>query len=373
MSGVPLRTRPLREWPERTAALCLHCAEAIASTPLPAVKYYDQQDDKYWVYGYFCRPCCALAHVSELSSTDTARCMLWTQTVLRSVFGVVGPLRAAPPREALAKFGGKLSLAEFYGEDGTVFKAIHAPPFVTFAMYAEVTRKASDGAPVDVSEVKVLRRPAQRTDPVAVADPTDKPPLILEYLAARGALTLKPPTASATTTGSASGAARPPAGMEATVAAAASTPLNRGPSTQGRRAVAAGASASVAAVSGATMATPSVPPVAASAVALDGAEADAGRDAAATAAVVSGITTPARALSHPHPATTLGPVSLGSSSSSLSGARDNLLLVPAEPARRPRKTAASRTRELEDAGATSAATAAGVRGSMTLASFIVKR
>jgi hypothetical protein len=128
-------------------------------------------------------PCCALAHVIEHPSTDSQRCLIWTQAVLRNYFGVSNMI-PAPPRSALEKFGGKLSLDSFYGNDGTVFKAMHSPPFVTFAMYAEVTNQKT---PADSKVVQGLRRPTERTHPIATPEQTDKPPLILEFLAKRGA------------------------------------------------------------------------------------------------------------------------------------------------------------------------------------------
>jgi hypothetical protein len=168
------------DWPASTTALCLHCAEKI-SKPLPAVKYHDILEDKYWVYGYFCRPCCSLAYVQEQANTEVARCLSWTQAVLRKYFGVQ-TMRAAPPRCALQKFGGTMSLSEFYGEGESEFVALHTPPFVTFAMYAEVAKKPISSG---------VRRPTTRTEPLAVNEITGKTPLILEFLAARGAVRAK--------------------------------------------------------------------------------------------------------------------------------------------------------------------------------------
>jgi len=185
-STVPLKTAAI-SWPTKTSALCLHCAEACPSVPLPAVKYFDSHEEKYWVYGFFCRPCCALAYVQEHPTTDTARCLMWTQAVLRQYFQIKHRMTPAPPRAALSKFGGSLSLKDFYGQDGFAFKMLHTPPFVTFAMYAELNE-------VDTVDSKVthgLRRPVDSKRPVAQPEPTEKPPLILEYLARRG-LSLKP-------------------------------------------------------------------------------------------------------------------------------------------------------------------------------------
>ena len=71
--SVPLKTKPLENWPDSTKALCLHCSEKISKIPLPAVKYHDAKDDKYWVYGYFCRPGCAIAYVMDQPNMDNCR------------------------------------------------------------------------------------------------------------------------------------------------------------------------------------------------------------------------------------------------------------------------------------------------------------
>jgi hypothetical protein len=112
---------------------------------------------------------------------------LWTQTALRKYFNVSGLLSAAPPRASLEKFGGTLGLDEFYGNSGTNFKILHTPPFVTFAMYAEMTKTETAETSVDRISVKNLTRPLQRSDSIAVQDQTGKPPLILEFLASKGA------------------------------------------------------------------------------------------------------------------------------------------------------------------------------------------
>jgi hypothetical protein len=101
-------------------------------------------------------------------------------------------MTAAPPRSSLRKFGGSLSLSEFYGLDGSSFKMMHTPPFVTYAMYAELTN--SSGTAVENKDVYGLRRPADAGKNRSEQESTEKPPLILEYLARRGAL--KPATSA---------------------------------------------------------------------------------------------------------------------------------------------------------------------------------
>jgi mannitol-specific phosphotransferase system IIBC component len=112
---------------------------------------------------------------------------------------------AAPPRAALKKFGGPLTLAEFYGEDAycTRFVEVHAAPFVSFAMYAEVmqTQTKSQSQFKDKDKYMFadkekekekeskqdlmedgIRQPFLRTDPISVQECTTQPSLLVKYL-----------------------------------------------------------------------------------------------------------------------------------------------------------------------------------------------
>lgn len=189
---VPLNTLQI-VWPEKTTSLCLHCSEKITKQPFPAVKYFDFHEDKYWVYGYFCRPCCSFAYVNEHPNTDTTRCLLWTQQVIRKYFNYTGSMKPAPPRCAMKKFGGSLELDEFYGEDGqfTTLKSAHAHPFVTFSMYLEIMGTKNDKNANNVHENQVygLRRPqvSEKDQKLVVErEQTEKPPMILNFLAKKG-------------------------------------------------------------------------------------------------------------------------------------------------------------------------------------------
>lgn len=163
------------DFPTKVNADCLHCGEKIIAAPFPAVKYHDPIIDKYFVFGYFCRPCCSLAHVRD--EVRDPRAILWTQIILKKYFDI-HHFNFAPPRRSLLKYGGNMSLHEFYGEDEniTTYKDVHSFPFVTFSMYAEVIQN---------NDVRGLRRPTVRTEPIREQEQTEKPPLILEYLATK--------------------------------------------------------------------------------------------------------------------------------------------------------------------------------------------
>jgi hypothetical protein len=170
-------------WPSSLNVSCLHCTEICTGQPLPAVKYHDSYNDVFHVYGYFCRPGCALGHVND-SKGDTCRQIIWTQTVFRRFFGLRGSPKPFGPRSSLKKFGGPLSLAEFYGEDDqqTLFIASIQPPFITSSIVTQVERTRILGQ-TDGGIGHGIRRPEFRTEPIARPTETGQEPAILEYLA----------------------------------------------------------------------------------------------------------------------------------------------------------------------------------------------
>jgi len=202
--NVPLKTRQIEQWPTRTEACCLHCSEPCPATPLPTVHFFDPVSSSYWLSGFFCRPCCSLAYIQNDSqfNSDRTRCNMWTREVLLKFFKM-NSTTAAPPRAALKKFGGPLTLAEFYGEDAycTRFVEVHAAPFVSFAMYAEVMqaqtkfipkdkdknmyadkeKEKEKGSKQDLTE-DGIRQPFLRSDPIANQECTTQPSLLVKYL-----------------------------------------------------------------------------------------------------------------------------------------------------------------------------------------------
>ena len=198
---IPLKTEKILNWPSKTDFLCLHCAEPIKNAPLPAVKYHDTHDDRYWVYGYFCRPCCSLAHVSEQKTSDQSRCVIWTQLVLRKYFNcLINESKPAPPRSALKKFGGSMDLEDFYGStNNSYFKSSIEPPFVTFAMYTEMIQKTNEDDNLVETKVYGLKRPPLNvllSRQPAKSEQTGKIPLILEFLASKAISASKLPNAA---------------------------------------------------------------------------------------------------------------------------------------------------------------------------------
>ena len=214
--------RVIAQWPDSSPHACLHCCEPIAGRPLPAVRHWDLGRGRYTVFGAFCRPGCALGHLQEAGGADAPNCMAHTRVLLRKAFG----LRAGgpcPPRYTLRKFGGPLTLPQFYGEPveggGCAANATPAhpprvlgPSVITHAVVLGVQRGRAGGGgssssssssacgrtdpaegdegdayeSADRSRVRGVRRPTRRTTPWVEGHPTGLEPLLLRAVAELG-------------------------------------------------------------------------------------------------------------------------------------------------------------------------------------------
>jgi hypothetical protein len=183
---IPLKTLAFESWPEKSPELqCLHCGGPCdVGPPVPAVKQYENQIDSYWVYGPFCRPCCAFGSICE--NDGTSKQLAATTEMLRRYFGVKIP-KIAPPRASHYRFGGPLSDSDFYGESGYTALNTIQPPFVTFANYVVGVHGSKEPArallPQSAGRLINLERPAERDFNIVEKKSTGKPPLFLELLA----------------------------------------------------------------------------------------------------------------------------------------------------------------------------------------------
>jgi len=187
---LPLRTSSVASWPHTMDHLqCLHCGgQCSVGPPVPAARLYEIQTDQYWVYGPFCRPCCAVGYICENDSTSKQ--LAPTVELLRRYFGVRDTV-VAPPRSAHARFGGPLHDADFYGLSGYEVKSVLQPPFVTFANYVVGVHSKQGSAvpnatallPQSAGRLVGLERPKTRSVPLATKKPSGGPPMYLEFLA----------------------------------------------------------------------------------------------------------------------------------------------------------------------------------------------
>lgn len=220
--GAPPTLKPLPfAWPTETSALCLHCSEGIVGQPLPAVVGRLKTGQYVPAHALFCSASCALAWLEDdYVGAEKQSAIAWTRDVLARYFGCAEPMTRAPPRIALAKYshvGEGMTAAVFHGAPdaaGTTHSVtqLFQPPFVTFAAImecrpfcggkdaaggagagaggaAEITTPEGGSSVIafasSMGQVRGLRRPTKRDTPVAVQQPTGKPPAILEFLAAK--------------------------------------------------------------------------------------------------------------------------------------------------------------------------------------------
>jgi hypothetical protein len=186
---IPLRTLRIEHWPRTAPHLqCLHCGGPCdAGPPVPAAKHFESE--QFWVYGPFCRPCCAFGYVCEIDSTSKQLAL--TVDLLRRFFGLK-KIQVAPPRAAHSRFGGPLLDSDFYGESGYACLSAIQPPFVTFANYVVGVHREASGPdirgvrallPQSAGALVGLTRPTERHAPLAEKKPSGRSPLILEFLA----------------------------------------------------------------------------------------------------------------------------------------------------------------------------------------------
>jgi hypothetical protein len=175
-----------KDWPKTTDALCLYCSEKCPGLPIPKVNYYNVKNDQFHIQGFFCRPCCALANIKETTfGGESDRSYIWTQVFLKRYLKV-DDFYCAPPKTALKKYGGELSLEEFYGQTSLTYLQTLEAPFINSYMIHEFEEneerifrlKSND----KMEENETIMRPLFKSEPQEQQE-IGFPPMILEYLA----------------------------------------------------------------------------------------------------------------------------------------------------------------------------------------------
>lgn len=124
-----------------TDRACLWCTEGFETLPVPLPVRYCANTDVYMVTGQYCSPSCALAAVESTGTVyhrDNIRPIV--HSMFRRMYGLRGSLEiiAAPPREALAKFGGRMSVEQFRATGGLgILTRLVTPPMYPFSAGVE--------------------------------------------------------------------------------------------------------------------------------------------------------------------------------------------------------------------------------------------
>ncbi len=100
-------------WPRSTHLLCWHCCHGFDAPPIPLPVAYDPHRDAFTVVGTFCSFACVKTFNAErntyLKDTNATTITLFAKRWT----GKLAHTRSAPPRLALAAFGGWMSIDEF--------------------------------------------------------------------------------------------------------------------------------------------------------------------------------------------------------------------------------------------------------------------
>ena len=102
-------TNKNKEWPTSVCASCFWCCEQFDSVPIgiPIKKL----NNTFYMYGNFCSPECAAAYIfNEKKYMNDC----WEKySMLNLIYGNNQPIKMAPSKICLKKFGGRLTITEF--------------------------------------------------------------------------------------------------------------------------------------------------------------------------------------------------------------------------------------------------------------------
>lgn len=100
-------------WPTSTRVHCWWCCHPFDSTPIPLPIEYDDKLDEFKVQGVFCSWGCVKTYNASRNCYTKSVAMTLISLLHKRCIGTLTPIQPAPPREALAVFGGTMSIDEF--------------------------------------------------------------------------------------------------------------------------------------------------------------------------------------------------------------------------------------------------------------------
>lgn len=124
-----------KNWPSTTSLCCWHDGESFTTVPVPIVNQYYEETNIYDVYGVFCSVNCAKAYIVEHEPYISNTRMTMFNHMVCHVYRKSIPVKPAPPRIRLAKYGGDLTIDEFRTNFEHVHCALLTPPFVPTPLY----------------------------------------------------------------------------------------------------------------------------------------------------------------------------------------------------------------------------------------------
>lgn len=134
------------EWPLSTSTLCHWCCHQFTTAPIGVPVRYDGQH--FHVTGCFCSFACAAANNQNSGENNTT--LLKRHSLLCTLASRLGcneNIRVAPPRLALACFGGYLSIEEFRAfSEGDRIMVVNLPPMRATAQQIEEVNEGDVGS-----------------------------------------------------------------------------------------------------------------------------------------------------------------------------------------------------------------------------------
>lgn len=126
---------------DKTDICCWYDTEKFDTIPFPLVDKYT--DNKYYVFGCFCSPSCALAYNLALNDYRMNARNSLTRQLCYAIFGENVTIDIAYQRELLKKFGGTLSIDDFRSKSLLCKKEykMQIPPLMPLVSLIEESNK----------------------------------------------------------------------------------------------------------------------------------------------------------------------------------------------------------------------------------------
>ena len=149
-----------KKWPAQINIACLWCSHDFEGMPfgIPMKKI----NNEYHMFGCFCSPECATAYVFDDNSNEK-----WDRySLINYLYGENKQIKSAPPKLALKKFGGYLSIEEFRKNNKNYSKNfnLYLPPMISIIPHLEESNikdipyeNKNDNNIMDTYELKLKR------------------------------------------------------------------------------------------------------------------------------------------------------------------------------------------------------------------------
>lgn len=132
------------EWPLSTDIACWYCRLPFDSVPVPVVEGCTATE--FDVYGVCCSPACSKSYLAAQSSNNVRTRLMWQKKMLVEVFGwpPEAPVPLAKPWQALAAFGGYMTVEEYRAQTPGVTAKLVKPPFIPFKVMIETEQRGGE-------------------------------------------------------------------------------------------------------------------------------------------------------------------------------------------------------------------------------------